>query len=464
MLRMQERVSHPLLRCLSLSFDTYRISLFGKPGEIANIHRKGDGTIESLDVKYLSSGETASALDPSLIKPYQRTLLRESKVGNVEEKKTEEKQDTEKSPEKQEKKTEEKQDTEKSSEKLETTVEQDTEKCFENLDTTTKQEEKTEEKQYISSEKQEREATQEPAKKEDNAGITRHALIRYTITHGTFGMKILASDGISATALARQILQSPITFTQSVTSVVTDDFNTARGGDSHLSDSVFRKKTAKEEVATKSEVNEPNEVMPVTGSKAAGKKEAAQKNAKGAEKKVKRFVATVMVEDGVGKSSAVDCDDDDIADHEKKYISPSNDSGLTSFVFDGTTATETTMHVDPAEKAYDAAKGFWAWGKGVFVMKHFLGIAEGLAGKVVGMAGSTLEDLDHAIMPRLQKWDDSILNPALQAMVGTILGAVKKSEDIFKPVVFAILKPIGLIKEDDKKSSEPELTTKPTMI
>jgi hypothetical protein len=69
---------------------------------------------------------------------------------------------------------------------------------------------------------------------------------------------------------------------------------------------VFRKKTAKEEVPTKSIVNGANEVMKVTGSKAAGKKKAAQKNAekfaKGSEKEVKRFVATVMVEDGVGKT------------------------------------------------------------------------------------------------------------------------------------------------------------------
>jgi hypothetical protein len=259
-----------------------------------------------------------------------------------------------------------------------------------------------------------------------------------------FFTEMLASDNISATALAQQIHQSHRSFIESVTSIATvDDFVTARGGGSRLSENAH--------------FNE---------------------------------------------------DDDENTEPHQNYFS-SNDDGLTPFDFDDTpadentqspfdsdvlaftknttsrslpnqnrretefhdtrqtmsTATETTMHVDPAEKAYDAAKGVWAWGKGVFVMKHFLGIAEAVAGKAVGMAGSTLEDLDHAIMPRLQEWDDSLLNPALQAMVGTILGAVKKSEDIFKPVVFAILKPIGLIKEDDKKkSSEPELTAKPTMV
>jgi hypothetical protein len=69
---------------------------------------------------------------------------------------------------------------------------------------------------------------------------------------------------------------------------------------------VFRKKNAKKEIPYKNQVNGPNEVMKVTGSKAAGKKKATQKNAEktanSAEKEVKRFVATVLVEDGNGKS------------------------------------------------------------------------------------------------------------------------------------------------------------------
>jgi hypothetical protein len=257
-----------------------------------------------------------------------------------------------------------------------------------------------------------------------------------------FFTEMLSSENISATALAQQIHQSHRSFMQSVASVVTEDFVSARAGESRFSE------------------------------------------------------------------NAVDFDEDDDTDRHHNYFS-SNDDGLTPFDFDdnpadentqspfdsdvlaftnttskslpnnrretefhdtqenmSSTATETTMHVDPAEKAYDGAKAAWAWGKGVFFMKPFLGIAEATAGKFVTMAGSSLEDIDHAIMPRLQEWDDSLLNPALQALVGTILGAMKKSEDIFKPVVFAILKPIGLIKEDgkNKKTSEPELTPKSTMV
>jgi hypothetical protein len=86
-----------------------------------------------------------------------------------------------------------------------------------------------------------------------------------------------------------------------------------RGG---LFGGVFRKKNGKEtqdtisksasSVAPKNKADNNKEVMKVTGSKAAGKKKATPKNTaksnKAAETEVKRFVATVMVEDGVEDS------------------------------------------------------------------------------------------------------------------------------------------------------------------
>jgi hypothetical protein len=149
-----------------------------------NICRKSDGTNESLDVKYLSSGEIASVLDLSLVKPYHSKFLRKPKAESVVKKKTEEKQETEKSSEKlettekQEKssekqeKIEEKQETEKSSEKLETTEKQEK---------SSKKQEKIEEKQETeasqdSVEKQETKANQDPVEKQDNEGLTRQAL------------------------------------------------------------------------------------------------------------------------------------------------------------------------------------------------------------------------------------------------------------------------------------------------
>lgn len=57
------------------------------------------------------------------------------------------------------------------------------------------------------------------------------------------------------------------------------------------------------------------------------------------------------------------------------------------------TKTETKpMQADPAEKFYGTAKGAWAWGKGVFLFSPFMGIAEGIAGKIVQTAGSNMEE------------------------------------------------------------------------
>mmetsp|Transcript_4341 Transcript_4341/g.8934 ORF Transcript_4341/g.8934 Transcript_4341/m.8934 type:complete len:114 (-) Transcript_4341:400-741(-) len=56
------------------------------------------------------------------------------------------------------------------------------------------------------------------------------------------------------------------------------------------------------------------------------------------------------------------------------------------------TTPEEPMHVDPAEKIYGTAKGVWGWGKGIIIFKPFMGIAEGIAGKIVETAGSNLEE------------------------------------------------------------------------
>lgn len=100
-----------------------------------------------------------------------------------------------------------------------------------------------------------------------------------------------------------EILDGPMDKSPEKPLVNKDEPKKKRGG---FFGGVFRKKNAKEEVPSKNQVNAPNEVMKVTGSKAAGKKNTNQKNAvktsKGADKEVKRFVATVMVEDDNGKS------------------------------------------------------------------------------------------------------------------------------------------------------------------
>lgn len=141
---------------------------------------------------------------------------------------------------------------------------------------------------------------------------------------------------------------------------------------------------------------------------------------------------------------------EDSIEEEDEYHNSSNNMASTT-----PTTTTTEKHFDPASHVYDGAKGVWGWGKGVPVVSTFLGITEAVAGKVVGMAGTSLPDIDGHIKPHLAGLDEKFLNPAVDAIVGVILNAVDKTGDIVKPVVFAILKPIGLIKD---KAENPETT------
>jgi hypothetical protein len=121
-----------------------------------------------------------------------------------------------------------------------------------------------------------------------------------------------------------------------------------------------------------------------------------------------------------------------------------------------TAPTRTTYEINPAEKAYVTAKDVWGWGKTVKVFKPFLGLAEGVAGKVASVVGSSMSDLDSLVVANLTKVDDKILNPAIGAIVKVVFSTMQKTEDFLKPVITAVLKPIGLVKN---KAENPEVTT-----
>jgi hypothetical protein len=111
---------------------------------------------------------------------------------------------------------------------------------------------------------------------------------------------------------------------------------------------------------------------------------------------------------------------------------------------------------NPAEVTYDKVKGVWTWGKGVRIFSPFLGLAEAVAGKVLHVAGSSLEELDGGVSDNLHTVDDKYLNPALSMLLSAVHRVYSKGEDILKPMLRAILKPVGLMKD---KAENPELTT-----
>ena len=106
--------------------------------------------------------------------------------------------------------------------------------------------------------------------------------------------------------------------------------------------------------------------------------------------------------------------------------------------------------IDVASHVYEGVKGAWGWGKGVVVFSPFMGLAEGIANKVVGVVGTDLEEIDGNLKPQIANIDSGILNPAIDAVVGIVLGAVGKTEDIIKPIIFSVLTPFGLIEEEKK--------------
>eukprot|EP00542_Grammatophora_oceanica_P004651 CAMPEP_0194065538 /NCGR_PEP_ID=MMETSP0009_2-20130614/85524_1 /TAXON_ID=210454 /ORGANISM="Grammatophora oceanica, Strain CCMP 410" /LENGTH=324 /DNA_ID=CAMNT_0038718395 /DNA_START=553 /DNA_END=1527 /DNA_ORIENTATION=- len=148
-----------------------------------------------------------------------------------------------------------------------------------------------------------------------------------------------------------------------------------------------------------------------------------------------------------------------------------------NFTFeDSTAATEDTMmtsnkteeekSVDAATTVYESVKNVWTWGKGVPVIGFGEGVAEAVAGKVLGLAGTSIPELDTAIKPHVAGLDTDFLNPAINAVVGAIMGGVSKGDDMIRPVVMkvvpTILGPLGMVEDEKKKpvtNTAPELTT-----
>lgn len=128
------------------------------------------------------------------------------------------------------------------------------------------------------------------------------------------------------------------------------------------------------------------------------------------------------------------------------------------------TTPEEPMHVDPAEKIYGTAKGVWGWGKGIIIFSPFMGLAEGIAGKIVETAGSNMEDLDLAVLDKLHGLDDGILNPTINKIVGTLMGAKGSTEDFVMPILTKLLSPFGLLKDSPESESglKPDGSKVPT--
>jgi hypothetical protein len=131
-------------------------------------------------------------------------------------------------------------------------------------------------------------------------------------------------------------------------------------------------------------------------------------------------------------------------------------------------------HFDVGMHVYEHAKQAWGFGKGLPVIKFFLGTTEAVAGKVLKIgAGKNFEDVDNELMkPGFSSLDTMILNPTITKVLDIVLPAFSKAEDIFKPVVLKaysiFLQPsVNLVLKlapggASKKKSEHPSTKKPS--
>lgn len=129
-------------------------------------------------------------------------------------------------------------------------------------------------------------------------------------------------------------------------------------------------------------------------------------------------------------------------------------------IMSSTSSTTDQPHYDVVEHVYEGAKGVWAWGKGVAIFKPFMGIAEGVTNKVLGVAGTSLQDIDGMITPKLADFDTTVLNPAIAKVVNILMATASKGEDTFGPLVNTIVSSVSSTKIEAKKTEPaPEVTT-----
>lgn len=124
-----------------------------------------------------------------------------------------------------------------------------------------------------------------------------------------------------------------------------------------------------------------------------------------------------------------------------------------------TVTEDEPMKIDAAEAVYGKAKGILEWGKSVPVVSFFVGTSEAVAGKALGVVGTDLSSLDGKIESELTKFDTGVLTPAISAIAKILIGVAGKSEETIKPIIEAILKPLGFLIKSEADEPTPEAHT-----
>jgi len=259
---------------------------------------------------------------------------------------------------------------------------------------------------------------QEKAESNDEAFLNNGSLVHSTVSPPTaaeaFFLPQLRADHISAFALAAQIQQEQRR-APSCTSGATEDFESAAG---ELPDDV---------TVYYDDVNFANDTIPEEE-----------------DFEITDKMSATVVEPPVTATPVV------TPEVTQEEVAPA------------TPETSPKVSFDVSQHIYEGAKGVWSFGKGIFIVKPFLGIAEGMASKVVGVVGSDLESVDkNLIKPKLVGLDTVLINPIVGAVVGVVTPAVQTAGNVVTPIFKFMLKPFGLMIEDEKKEPEEPAAAEP---
>lgn len=123
------------------------------------------------------------------------------------------------------------------------------------------------------------------------------------------------------------------------------------------------------------------------------------------------------------------------------------------------TSSTSSEGINAAQVVYSNVKGIWSWGKGLPLVGYLEGITEAVASKVVSIAGTSLSDIDNAVVGVVSGLDTSYLNPAISAVVDAIMKGVGKADSTFRPMIESVV-PIAA-KATKGTGAAPELTTTP---
>jgi len=142
-----------------------------------------------------------------------------------------------------------------------------------------------------------------------------------------------------------------------------------------------------------------------------------------------------------------------ITKDDKPHAVPIDITGTTTTPVAATLVADEAMKVDAAEIVYGKAKDIFSWGKTVPVVSFFVETGAAVAGKALDVVGTDLSTVDSKIESELTKIDGNILNPTINAIAKILINIAGKSEETIKPIIIAILSPLGMIKSEANEST-----------